>query len=167
FRDQGKEREELEREELEQKRTTNCEKQTVGCLRNARAWERSLAALAARDDSKFEASFAFSLSGVQATRLPLQALSRVKGCASRGGESGVEHDHDYEHEHEHNARFLLQRQLILTFTCLALAFLCSSAVTLPHPCPTFSTIAAKSAALFLKGRAWLFPSLRRVRESRA
>ena len=39
--------------------------------------------------------------GVQATRLPLQALSRVKGCASRGGESGVEHDHDYEHEHEH------------------------------------------------------------------
>ena len=36
----------------EQKRTTNCEKQSVGCLSNARAWERSLAALAARDHSK-------------------------------------------------------------------------------------------------------------------
>jgi ABC-type Zn2+ transport system substrate-binding protein/surface adhesin len=34
-------------------------------------------------------------------RLPLQALSRVKGCASRGGESGVDHEHDHEHEHEH------------------------------------------------------------------
>jgi len=36
----------------EQKRTTNCEKQSVGCLSNARAWERSLAALAARNHSK-------------------------------------------------------------------------------------------------------------------
>ena len=25
---------------------------------------------------------------------------RVKGCASRGGGSGVEHDHDHEHEQE-------------------------------------------------------------------
>jgi len=30
----------------------------------------------------------------------LQALSRVKGCASRGGESGVEHDHEHEHKEE-------------------------------------------------------------------
>ena len=76
-------------------------KKAMGCLRNARVWGRPLPALAARDDSKFEASFALSLSGVQATRLPLQALSRVKGCASRGGESGVEHDHEHDHEHEH------------------------------------------------------------------
>ena len=26
---------------------------------------------------------------------------RVKGSASRGGESGVEHEHDHDHEHEH------------------------------------------------------------------
>jgi hypothetical protein len=42
---------------------------------------------------------------VQATRLPLQALSRVKGCASRGGESGVEHEHEREHEHEHEYEY--------------------------------------------------------------
>jgi hypothetical protein len=101
FRDQGKEREELGAEAHNQLREA-----VGGLLENARAWERSLPALAARDDSKFEASFALSLSGVQATRLPLQALSRVKGCASRGGESGVEHDHDYEHEHEHKEEIL-------------------------------------------------------------
>ena len=45
----------------EQKRTTNCEKQSVGCLSNTRAWERSLAALAARNHCKFEARFALPL----------------------------------------------------------------------------------------------------------
>jgi hypothetical protein len=37
---------------------------------------------------------------VQATRLALQAIGRVKGCASRGGESGVGHEQEHEHEHE-------------------------------------------------------------------
>jgi hypothetical protein len=62
------------REELGGTSAQPIEKESVGCLRNARAWERSLSALVAGDDRKFEASLALSLSGVQATRLPLPAL---------------------------------------------------------------------------------------------
>src|ERR1700745_3758750 len=94
-------------------------------------------------------------------RLPPVVERASSGCAGHGGDgSGI------ARRREGYWFRSAKKHQIPTFTCLALAFFRSSAVTLPHPCPTFSTIAVKSAAPFLKGHAWLFPSLRRVRESR-
>src|SRR6476660_3993515 len=97
-------------------------------------------------------------------KLPPVVERASSGCAGHGGDgSGIARRREGFWFQRSESR---EASANPDFHMPGFGFFSLFGLNLPHPCPTFSTIAAKSVAPFLKGHAWLFPSPRRVRESR-